>query len=601
MCGIIGLVGGDDVVQPVISGLENLEYRGYDSTGVAMQNGAGLSVVKRTGEISELTDVLADALPSGTSCIGHTRWSTHGPPTDANAHPHTDCAGDIAVVHNGIIENHTELRSALEARGHEFTSDTDTEVIPHLVEEYLASGADTAEAFRRALSVLEGSYAVTMLVAGEETLHAARSGSPLVLGLSDSRSFVASDVPAFLEHTDRVVYLEDGDVVVVSGSEYRISDIDGDAIERSVRTVDWAPEDARKEGYEHYMRKEIDEQPAALRRTLNERLSLDPLTIDLDLENTPADTDRVHFVACGTSYHASLYGAYLFSQYGVKATAWLASEYPSRIPHVDEETLVIGVTQSGETADTLGALRHAAAEGAHTLALTNVLGSTAARESDEALFIRAGPEIGVAASKTFSSQVVTLALLTGYLALENGVLNDDLADLLVALADLPEQFERVLSETTAAFVADRYHQESAYFFIGRGPAHPVALEGALKFKEISYEHAEGFPAGELKHGPLALVTEETPVFVVFSGDEVKRTLGNVREVRARGAPVIGVASENDGIEGEVDELLSVPETHPSLQPLLANVQFQLVSYYVSDLLNRAIDKPRNLAKSVTVE
>jgi glucosamine--fructose-6-phosphate aminotransferase (isomerizing) len=603
MCGIIGIAGGTDAVGPVLSGLENLEYRGYDSAGVALRNGHGLAVSKRAGEISALADELGEGLPAGDTCIGHTRWSTHGPPTDANAHPHTDCSGRVAVVHNGIVENHADLRSSLAARGHEFDSDTDTEVVPHLVEAHLADGADAETAFRRTLADLEGSYALAMLVAGEPGLYAARQGSPLVLGLGEDRSFVASDVPAFLEHTDRVVFLEDGDVAAVRAGDYRIVDREGTPVDRPVRTVDWTPEDARKEGYDHYMLKEINEQPEALRGTLRGRLTTDPLGVDLSLpEGWLDDVRAAHLVACGTSYHASLYGAHLLSRRGIDAQAHLASEYPARTPHVPEDTLVVGVTQSGETADTLRALRHAADHGARTLAVTNVLGSTAARECDEALFIRAGPEIGVAASKTFSSQVVTLALLAGHLAARDGPLDEGTRALLSALPDLPDAVGRVLAETAAPRLARQYSNKQAYFFIGRGTAHPVALEGALKFKEISYEHAEGFPAGELKHGPLALVTEETPVFAVFSGREVEKTLGNVREVRARGAPVIAVASEGEAdARREADELLTVPDTHPDLVGLLANVQLQLISYHVSDLLDRAIDKPRNLAKSVTVE
>jgi glucosamine--fructose-6-phosphate aminotransferase (isomerizing) len=601
MCGIIGVAATEDAVAPVLDGLGNLEYRGYDSAGLAVWSGHRLAVAKQAGEISELMTNLDEQLPRGASCIGHTRWSTHGPPTGANAHPHTDCTGDVAVVHNGIIENHAELRAALENRGHEFTSDTDTEVVPHLVEEFLAEGLDAGTAFRRTLSALEGKYALAMLVAGDPTIHVARSGSPLVIGLDDDRSFVASDVPAFLEHTDRVVYLEDGDVGSIHPTSYTIETADGHPVDRAVQAVDWGPEDAKKDGFDHFMLKEIHEQPHALQRSLHERLSTDPVAVDLGLGDWLTGVDRVHLVGSGTSYHASLYGVYILSRFGVDASAWLASEYPAQTPVLDGETLVVGVTQSGETADTLEALRYAADRGVRTLAVTNVLGSSVTRETDESLFIRAGPEIGVAATKTFSSQVAVLALLTAELVNDGREFDPELAALLTALADLPDALERVLADSRTEHIASKYHGMQSYFFAGRGTAHPVALEGALKFKEISYEHAEGFPAGELKHGPLALVTESTPVFAVFSGRDRQRMLGNVREVRARGAPVLGIASERDGIESEVDELLLVPETHPDLQGLLANVELQLVSYHVSDLLDRPIDKPRNLAKSVTVE
>jgi glucosamine--fructose-6-phosphate aminotransferase (isomerizing) len=604
MCGIIGCVGSDDTVLEILTGLENLEYRGYDSAGVALQNGRGLEICKRAGEISTLRETLRDTLSNGDVGIGHTRWSTHGPPTDANAHPHTDCSGRIAVVHNGIVENHSTLRSELEARGHEFTSETDTEVVPHLVEEHVSEGRSPEEALRRTLTSLQGSYALVMLISGDQTLYATRRGSPLLLGLGDDRSFVASDAPAFLEFTDRVVFLRDGDVATVTNDTYRVTDDEGERVDRPPRTIDWTPEDARKDGYDHYMLKEIHEQPDALRRALRERLDVangEPM-----LEVTPgqfADVERIQLVGCGTSYHAALYGAGLLSKQGIDARALLASEYPEMTPVVDDRTLFIAVTQSGETADTLAALRHASQRGARTLALTNVLGSTAARESDEALFIRAGPEIGVAASKTFSSQIVTLVLLAASIYRDReGDLPTDFRETLRALADFPDHAQTVIDETSADFIADRYAHRKSYFFIGRGLTHPVALEGALKFKEISYEHAEGFPAGELKHGPLALVTPDTPVFALFSGKGDEKTLSNVQEVQARGAPVIAVASERaDAVRQQVDDVLTFPDTHPSLAGVLANVHLQFIAYHVSDLLDRAIDKPRNLAKSVTVE
>ncbi|USZ68118.1 glutamine--fructose-6-phosphate transaminase (isomerizing) [Halorussus salilacus] len=607
MCGIIARIGGDDdgAVDELLTGLENLEYRGYDSAGLAIKNGSGPEVFKREGEISQLKDALADEVPDGGLGIGHTRWSTHGPPSDENAHPHTDCAGDVAVVHNGIIENYDELKAELVARGHEFTSDTDTEVIPHLVEEELADGADPETAFRTTIGKLSGSYAVAMLTRHDHAVYATRSGSPLVLGVDDGEYFLASDVPAFLDFTDDVIYLDDGDVVEVSPDGHRITTLDGEAVQRSIQTVDWDPEDAGKGGYDHYMLKEIHEQPAALRQTLRGRA--DPSTGDIHLEDFPPGTfegvERVQFVACGTSYHAGLVGAQFLSAGGVPAQAFLASEYATAQPPVDDETLVVGVTQSGETADTLSALRRANASGAPTLAVTNVVGSTAARECDDALFIRAGPEIGVAATKTFSSQVVSLALLGERIVRDvTGARSADARERLEALSELPGHVQQILDYTSARRVAERYRDSDAYFFIGRGAVRPVALEGALKFKEISYEHAEGFAAGELKHGPLALVTHETPVFAVFTGRNDEKTLGNVKEAEARGAPVVAVASERDDeVAQYADEVLTVPDTHPDVAGVLANVQLQLLSYHAADLLGRPIDKPRNLAKSVTVE
>ncbi|MFC7236102.1 glutamine--fructose-6-phosphate transaminase (isomerizing) [Halosegnis marinus] len=604
MCGIIGCVGREDAAEPILSGLENLEYRGYDSAGVAVRNGSGLDTCKRAGEISALRDTIRAGLASGPVGIGHTRWSTHGAPTDANAHPHADCTGDVAVVHNGIIENHADLRADLEARGHEFRSETDTEVVPHLIEERLADGLHPAAALRDVLDVLEGSYALAVIVADSDELYAARRGSPLLLGIGDGAAYVASDAPAFLDATDRAVFLHDGDVATLSADGYVVTDGDGAVVERPERTIEWAPEDARKEGYDHYMLKEIHEQPHALERTLQGRLDAEAGTPTLDFPpGAFADAERVHLVGCGTSNYAAEYGATLLRRWGVEAQALLASEYTGAAPRVDGDTLVVAVTQSGETADTLSALRFAAERGARTLAVTNVVGSTAARECDDAMFIRAGPEIGVAASKTFSSQVASLVLLAATLVRDGeGAPGEEVRDTLRALADLPDQVATVLDGTTARSVAERYAGRESYFFIGRGLAYPVAMEGALKFKEISYEHAEGFPAGELKHGPLALVTEHTPVIAVFAGRHDEKTLNNVQEVQARGAPVIAVAGERaDAVRRQADETLAVPDTHPNLAGLLANVQLQLVAYHVSKLLDRAIDKPRNLAKSVTVE
>ena len=600
MCGITARVGRGDALDELVAGLENLEYRGYDSAGVAIQNGSGLEIVKREGELSRLKQSLVDA-PSGNVGIGHTRWSTHGPPTDENAHPHTDCSGEIAVVHNGIIENYDALRDDLGDCGHEFTSDTDTEVVPHLVEERLADGLDPEAAFRRTVERLEGSFAVAMMVEDEDVVYATRRGSPLVLGVDDDRYFLASDVPAFLDYTDRVVYLQDGDVVEVRPGGLRISDLDGEPVERTVDTVDWDPDDAEKGRFDHYMLKEIHEQPAALRQTIRGRIDDGDVALDDFPLGAFADVRDVQLVACGTSYHAAMYARTLLHDRGVPATVARAGEYATNPMPVDDDTLVIGVTQSGETADTLESLRQANDAGARTLAVTNVVGSTAARECDDALFIRAGPEIGVAATKTFSSQVASLTLLAERLVEDlTGSPSEDRAELLAALSDLPGHVQTVLDRTVSRDFARSYRDSEAYFFIGRGAVHPVALEGALKFKEITYEHAEGFAAGQLKHGPLALVTPDTPVLAVFSGRHDAKTRSNVEEVKARGAPVVAVASE-DSDPGPADDVLSVPDTHPDLAGVLANVQLQLVSYHVADLYGRAIDKPRNLAKSVTVE
>ncbi|WP_255171654.1 glutamine--fructose-6-phosphate transaminase (isomerizing) [Natrononativus amylolyticus] len=605
MCGIIGRVGDGDAIDTLLTGLENLEYRGYDSAGVAVQNGAGIKVQKRSGKVQELKNSINGAPLEGRVGIGHTRWSTHGPPTDENAHPHTDSTADVAVVHNGIIENYATLKTQLREQGHEFTSDTDTEVIPHLIQQYLDEDMENEAAFRRAIERLEGSYAVAVMFSGEHVIYAARQGSPLVVGIEDDEFFLASDVPAFLEYTDSVVYLEDGDVAIVEPDGVEFTDLDGNAIVREPETVDWDPEQAGKGEYDHFMLKEIYEQPTSLSQAIEGRI--DPETGSIDLDGFPAGTfegvDSVQFVACGTSYHAALYGSLTLTQAGVQSTALLANEYSVSAPPVDENTLVIAVTQSGETADTLSALRKASENGAQTVTVTNVVGSTASREADDTLLIRAGPEIGVAATKTFSSQAVMLTLLgqriTADVRGEESV--GDLSPLLSDLERMPDQIESVLERSAAREIAEEYDGSQSYFFIGRGLGFPVALEGALKFKEITYEHAEGFASGELKHGPLALVTPDTPVFAVFTGVEDEKTLKNAEEAQTRGAPVIAVCPEGHPATDIADAHLEIPEADSDLAGLLANVQLQLVSYYAADLLDRPIDKPRNLAKSVTVE
>ena len=604
MCGIIACIGSDDAVGRVVTGLRNLEYRGYDSAGIAVENGNELTVCKQSGQISELESQIVDGVPEGTVGIGHTRWSTHGPPTDRNAHPHTAENGAVAVVHNGIIENYEELKQELRARGHEFTSETDTEVIPHLVESKLDDGMAPREAFVETIDLLEGSYAIAALVRGENTVFATRNDSPLVLGVDDDEYYLASDVPAFLEFTSRVRYLEDGDVLEVSPETAKITDTDGEPVTREMEHVDWDPEETGKGQYDHFMLKEIDSQPDALSNTISGRVDASSGTIDLEEFDDVdlASVSSVHVVACGTSYHAAMYGAIQLNRRGIEATAHRANEYTDGIP-LDEDNLVVAVTQSGETADTLNALRRATAAGADTVAVTNVVGSTAAREADRSVFIRAGPEIGVAATKTFSSQAITLALFAERMAAAHpdGSQREDMQAFLEALESFPSDVDRLLKRSQAETLSREVRDEKSYFFIGHELAHPVALEGALKFKEITYEHAEGFASGALKHGPLALVTPETTVFAVFTGNNPEQTRTNAKEAQARGAKVVSIATERSGIDDFADRRLTIPETHPDLAALLANVQLQLISYYTARLLDRPIDKPRNLAKSVTVK
>ncbi|WP_248516839.1 glutamine--fructose-6-phosphate transaminase (isomerizing) [Salinarchaeum laminariae] len=609
MCGIVGYNGAQRALPLVTEGLQNLEYRGYDSAGVALSNGT-LDVYKRSGEVSALLDALPESADQYRG-IGHTRWSTHGPPTDANAHPHTDCTGDVAVVHNGIVENYDELKSELEAAGHAFTSETDTEVVPHLIETALADGKSPKAAVQWAVGRLEGSFAVVVTMAGVDALFATRQDSPLVVGYGDDGAFVASDVTAFLEHTRDVTYLADGDLAILGASDGQTAgdvriERDGEPIEPERETLEWEADAAEKGGYDHYMLKEIHEQPSALRQALSGRVDPDAGTVDLDLE-LPAEyvgsLEEVQFVAAGTSNYAARYAAELVEELAdVRATVEIASEYEFDGGRDPWRTLVVAVTQSGETADTLAAIRKASRAGARTMAVTNTLGSTVTREVDDSLFIRAGPEIGVAATKTFCSQVATMTMLSVALGRQRGTLSSDRAsEVLSDLRGLPGAVQQVLDRTDdVEEVALELADSDAFFFVGRWLGHPVALEGALKLKEISYDHAEGFAAGELKHGPLALVTPETPVLAVLTeGSRPEQTLNNVKEAQAREAPVIG-ASSGDGAGQYLDVEWPVPDAG-LLEPLITNVYWQLFAYYVADSKDRSIDKPRNLAKSVTVE
>ena len=601
MCGIIGYAGERPAMPILSQGLENLEYRGYDSAGVALIDET-IDVYKREGRVSELQAVLPEA-PEHVRGVGHTRWSTHGPPTDENAHPHTSEDGRVAVVHNGIIDNFAALKAELGE--HTFTSDTDTEVVVHLIEEQLAAGAAPLDAVRAAVDRIEGSYALVVAVAGVSELFAARQDSPLVIGHGDHGTFLASDVTAFLEHTREVSYLENGDLAVMGregASVYR----DGDRIDPDRRRLEWEADAAEKGGYDHYMLKEIHEQPHALRQTISGRLDGERGTVELDLD-LPREylqsLEEVQFVAAGTSNYAGRYAAELFESFAdVPTSVHVASEYEFAGGRDPWRTLVIAVTQSGETADTLSAIDNATSAGTRTLAVTNTLGSSITRATDESVFIRAGPEIGVAATKTFASQVATLAMLAVRVGRERGTLSADRAtEVITALQGLPGAVQQVLDRSDRiAAIAEAYADSEAFFFIGRRLGHPVALEGALKLKEISYDHAEGFPAGELKHGPLALVTADTPVLAVLTdGARARESLNNVKEVQAREAPVIGATSLADA-DAYLDESLPVPDLDV-LEPLVTNVYWQLFAYHVADLKGRNIDKPRNLAKSVTVE
>ncbi len=586
MCGIVGYIGFRSAREVLLSSLKRLEYRGYDSAGVAIVNDE-INLAKKKGYIDSL-NVNFD----GTLGIGHTRWATHGVPDDKNAHPFLDCKGDIAIVHNGIIENYMALKRKLMDKGHKFTSDTDSEVIAHLIEEYYKG--DLKEAFFKAIKELEGSFAIVAIHKNERKIMAAKKYSPLVLGIGDHENFVASDIPAFLEYTNRVIILKDGDVCEITDDLITIYDFEGKVVKRNVEHIDWTLEDAEKSGYEHFMLKEIFEQPEALDSTLHSLLSRNGMCFDFD---------KVTIVACGTSYHAGLVGKYIIEELlHIPVEVYYASEYRYR-PDILDNSLSIFITQSGETADTIAAARRAKASGNITMAITNVVGSSITNYVDKVLYTNAGPEIGVAATKTFTSQLLTLY----YFAIKNGEYRGALThskaqELLNSLKKLPIYVENTLQlNDEIEKEAKKICNSKDMFFIGRGMNYPIALEGALKMKEISYIHAEGYPAGELKHGPLALIEKGVPVIALAPEDRTySKMLSNIKEVSARDAYVIGVSS-NEDVEKYVDKLIQIPRSESILSPFINVVVLQLLAYHTARVLGREIDKPRNLAKSVTVE
>jgi glutamine---fructose-6-phosphate transaminase (isomerizing) len=610
MCGIVGYTGPREAGPILIEGLKRLEYRGYDSAGIALvDEGGDLFVEKKAGKLANLQTAIADRTPHAAIGLAHTRWATHGRPNDLNAHPHQDCSGDITVIHNGIIENFRELRDGLEARGHRLTSETDTEAIAHLVEE--AYDGDLADAVRAALRQLEGAYAIVVMHKGEiSRLVGARQDVPLIVGLNGEESFIASDVAAILAHTNRIVFLEEGDVADVRPTGVEITDVEGHPRQREETRVDWTPEAAEKGGYEHFMLKEIHEQPEALRQSLAGRVSRDG-RIQLEeldpLRETLAGVDRVELVACGTAYYAALVGAAAIEEWtGLPARATVGSEFRYAPPPLGERTLVIAVTQSGETADTIAPTRHAREAGAPIVAVTNTVGSAITREADAVVFLQAGPEIAVAASKTFVTQVTTLVVTAAAIARARGRLSQELEhELASALLALPGHAQRALDAATpgAAALARSYVNSRGFMYVGRGYGHATALEGALKLKEVSYVHAEGYAAGELKHGPISLLDAECPLVAVATKSRVyEKLISNVMEGRARDARVIAVATEGDAqIERFADDVCWVPATHEALSPVLDIIPLQLFAYHVAVARGTDVDQPRNLAKSVTVE
>ncbi|OXM13282.1 glutamine--fructose-6-phosphate transaminase (isomerizing) [Paenibacillus herberti] len=610
MCGIVGYIGNRDSKEVLIEGLKKLEYRGYDSAGIAVFTNNGLEIRKSKGRIAMLEDKLKSEPIEGTVGIGHTRWATHGKPSDVNSHPHTDNSSKFSVVHNGIVENYLDLKDELGAKGHVFVSETDTEVISHLIaDEY---DGDIVSAVQRAVKRMRGAYALGVLTEYEPTkLVAVRFASPLVIGIGENENFIGSDIPAILEYTRNVYILNDGEMAVLTRSGVELMTTSGDIISKEIFHVDWDLVTAEKAGFDHFMLKEIHEQPKAYRDTMLGRISDDGKSVELKEIGMTTEQirgiSRIHIVACGTAFHAGLVGKTVIESLArIPVETDVASEYRYRSPIITPDTLVIVVSQSGETADTLAALREAKRNGARVLAITNVVGSSVARDADDVITTWAGPEIAVASTKGYSSQLIAFYLLGLYLAQERGTVEEaKVAEIVAAMNKLPDQVESILEQANVfKGVAESMSKHDNLFFIGRGLDFAVAQEGSLKLKEISYIHSEAYAAGELKHGTLALIEDGVPVIALVTQEDLyEKTLSNIKEVKARGAHVLGVA--NAGYEGEVmksvDEVFSIPRTLPLLTPALSVVPLQLLSYYASLARGNDVDKPRNLAKSVTVE
>lgn len=606
MCGIVGYIGPKQAQEVLISGLSKLEYRGYDSAGVAIGDGACITVKKKAGKLANLSGELTAQPLAGTMGIGHTRWATHGLPNDTNSHPHATEDGQIVIVHNGIIENYLSLKEGLMGRGHTFKSETDSEVLAHLIEE--AYQGDLEGAVRTALSQVRGAYGIVVTHVNHREIVAARTVSPLVMGVGEGEMFLASDVPALLAYTRKMVFLHDGDMVVLNDDGYRVTDLAGTALQRPVETIEWDAEAAEKGGFDTYMLKEVYEQPQALTNTLIGRLHDETGEVNLDINLDPASFKRISIIACGTAFYAGLVGEYLIEQLArIPVECDVASEYRYRDPLVSENTLAIVVSQSGETIDTLEALREAKKGGAKTLGVINAKGSSMTRELDDTLYIHAGPEIGVASTKAYTSMVSAFLLLALWLGRARGTISgEEGAELLHATRELPRLVEEALAEARVEQikrVAEKYHQARDYLFLGRGVNSPTAYEGALKLKEISYIHAEAYAAGEMKHGPIALIDSNLPVVVVATESRLlEKTISNVQEVRARGGKVILILSDGDTENAQhADDVIYVPRAHEMVSPVVNAVAMQLLAYFTATALGKDVDKPRNLAKSVTVE
>jgi len=609
MCGIVGYIGHQHPASLLLEGLKRLEYRGYDSAGIAVFHNGVIKICRCEGKIARLEKLVAAETFDGCLGIGHTRWATHGRPSETNAHPHA-CDG-IAIVHNGIIENYLELKAMLTAEGSCFASETDSEVLCHVFAKFVRQGCSFVEAVRRGLSLVRGSYAIAVLNEREpNTLIAARKESPLIVGLGNGENFVASDIPAILNHTRSMIFLNDGDLAVLTADQVQITTHDGTPVTRTTHRITWDPIMAEKGGYKHFMLKEIFEQPRAIIDTLRGRLIENRAEVFLDRVTLGADVlqqlTRIYFVACGTSYYAGLVGKFLLEHLtGIPVEVDLASEFRYRNPLVDSRSLLVLISQSGETADTLAAMREGKRKGAQTLCICNVVESTLARDCDHVLYTHAGPEIGVASTKAFTSQIAAIVLLGLYLGRTRGMLDAQQAQrLMQQLIEVPGLVEKTLElEPVIKPIAVQYSVARNFLYLARGINYPIALEGALKLKEISYIHAEGYPAGEMKHGPIALIDEHMPVVVLAQRDGMyEKILGNVEEVKARKGRVIAVAPENAReLAEKADHCIFIPETDPLFMPFIMVIPLQLFAYHVADAKGTDVDQPRNLAKSVTVE
>jgi glucosamine--fructose-6-phosphate aminotransferase (isomerizing) len=610
MCGIVGYVGSKGATSLLIEGLKRLEYRGYDSAGIAMANGHGLETRRAKGKISVLENLVNHNPIHGSVGIAHTRWATHGAPNEYNAHPHTDCTNTIAVVHNGIIENFGALRKMLEMQGHKFKSETDTEVLAHLIEAAMGNGDTLEDAVIDALNLVQGTYGIAVMSSRDpDKIVAARQGSPLLIGLGDGENYVASDVAAILQHTRQVVYLDDGEMAILTKDHYEVLDLNARRVQKGVSRIDWSLDEIEKGGFDHFMLKEIFEQPQTIQNTMRGRLVVEEGFSKLGGLNLTKEElqsfDQVIITACGTSWHSGLIGElYIEENARIRCEVEYASEFRYRNPIVTDKTLCVVVSQSGETADTLAAMREAKRRGAKTLGLVNVVGSTIAREDDGGIYLHAGPEIGVASTKAFTSQVIALALFTLKLARLRNMSVVKGREIATAMLALPEQIQSILDNAKEIEeIADRFKNATNFLYLGRGYNFPVALEGALKLKEISYIHAEGYPAAEMKHGPIALIDSEMPVVFIAPHDAVfDKVVSNIQEVKARGGKIICITSQDEpDLAGMIDYEIRVPQTIDMLYPILTVIPLQLLAYYIAVKRGLNVDQPRNLAKSVTVE